>query len=214
MKGEFGMKQYMKDKPVKFGIKVWVAADAVTAYCYNFEVYIGKNNEILNRNLGLASKVVISLTKPLDNKGYVIYTDNFYTSPTLADYLYSRKTYLCGTIRTNRKGYPRALIQQPRQAKRLDRGSSDWLMCRPLLATYWKDNQIVYYLSSYHSPTADNLATTRQNKDGTEIQIPTTPTVKAYASYMGGVDRLDQISQMNKSKKSLRWYRKIEIQLR
>jgi hypothetical protein len=24
------MKQYMKDKPVKFGIKMWVAADAVS----------------------------------------------------------------------------------------------------------------------------------------------------------------------------------------
>lgn len=45
-KGRLGMKQYMKYKPMKFGIKVWVAADAVTTYCYNFEVYVGKNAEV------------------------------------------------------------------------------------------------------------------------------------------------------------------------
>jgi hypothetical protein len=56
------------------GIKVWVLADAVTAYCYNFDVYIGKNAEVVKNNLGLSSKVVIELTKPLEMKGYQVYT--------------------------------------------------------------------------------------------------------------------------------------------
>ena len=111
-KGRLGIKQYMKDKPVRFGIKVWVLADAVTAYCYNFDVYIGKNAEVVKNNLGLSSKVVIELTKPLEMKGYQVYTDNFYTGPQLADYLYGRNTYLCGTVRTNRKGYPKDLVPQ------------------------------------------------------------------------------------------------------
>lgn len=110
-KGRLGIKQYMKDKPVRFGIKVWVLADAVTAYCYNFDVYIGKNADVVKNNLGLSSKVVIELAKPLEMKGYQVYTDNFYTSPQLVDYLYGRNTYLCGTVRTNRKGYPKDLVQ-------------------------------------------------------------------------------------------------------
>ena len=80
-KGRLSLKQYMKDKPVKFGIKIWVLADTVTSYCYNFDVYVGKNAEVVNENLGLASKVVIALTKTIEMKGYEIYTDNFYTSP-------------------------------------------------------------------------------------------------------------------------------------
>ena len=51
-KGRLSLKQYMKDKPVKFGIKIWVLADAVTSYCYNFDVYVGKNAEVVNENLG------------------------------------------------------------------------------------------------------------------------------------------------------------------
>ena len=214
-KGQLGMKQYMKDKPVKFGIKMWVAADAVSAYCYNFEVYIGKNNDIVNKNLGMAAKVVIGLTKSLEKKGYVIYTDNFYTSPVLADFLYARQTYLCGTIRTNRKGYPKALVQTAAQGRRMERGSSDWLMCGPFLATYWKDNRIVYYLSTFHTPASEeNLTTNRRNKDGTAAILNITPTVQGYAAYMGGVDRLDQMSRISKSKKSIHWYRKIEVKLR
>jgi len=80
-KGRLGMKQYMKDKPVKFGIKLWVAADAISAYCVNFEVYVGKNDTFVNRTYGLSSKVVIELTQFLEKRGYVINTDDFYTSP-------------------------------------------------------------------------------------------------------------------------------------
>jgi len=212
-KGRLSLKQYMKNKPVKFGIKIWVLADAVTSYCYNFDVYVGKNAEVVNENLGLASKVVIALTKTIEMKGYEIYTDNFYTSPHLADYLYQRRTYLCGTLRTNRKDYPKALVQSNTAARRMCRGTSDWLMSGPLLASYWKDNCIAYYLSSCHRPVADQN-TERRTKDGTRTQLPCTHAVTEYAKYMGGVDRLDQRTRLNKEKKTMQWYRRIEIKLR
>jgi len=213
-KGRLSMKQYMKDKPVKFGIKLWVAADAITAYCHNFEVYVGKGAGIVNNDLGLASNVVIGLTQPIMMKGHVIYTDNFYTSPQLADYLYQLDTYLCGTVRSNRKGFPKELVASNSEARKLERGASKWMMCGPLLATSWKDNRMVYYISSFHSPVADTTMTAqRHNKDGTVTQLPATPTVLDYAQFMGGVDRLDQQTRLNKSKKTLRWYRKIENKL-
>jgi hypothetical protein len=36
------VRQYMPNKPVWFGIKVWVAADALSKYIWNFEIYCGK----------------------------------------------------------------------------------------------------------------------------------------------------------------------------
>ena len=44
-KGLLGFKQFMMDKPMKSGIKLWVLADAVTAYCYNLEVYTSKHGQ-------------------------------------------------------------------------------------------------------------------------------------------------------------------------
>lgn len=41
--GRLSFKQYMPMKPDKFGIKVWLLADADTYYVPRFQVYLGKN---------------------------------------------------------------------------------------------------------------------------------------------------------------------------
>ncbi|KAL3872188.1 hypothetical protein ACJMK2_040131 [Sinanodonta woodiana] len=158
-------------------------------------------------------KVVVALTKPIEMKGYEVYIDNFYTSPHLADYLYQRRTYLCGTVRTNCKDYPKDLVQSNVATRKICRGTSDWLMSGPLLASYWKDNHIVYYLSPSHPPVADQT-TEQRNKDGTSIELPCIHTVTDYAKYMGGVGKLDQSTRLIKEKKTMRWYGGIEIKLR
>ena len=45
------LRQYMKDKPVKFRIKMCVAADADSAYCVNIDVYVGKYNTAATEHL-------------------------------------------------------------------------------------------------------------------------------------------------------------------
>ena len=101
---------------MKFGIKLWVLADAVAAYCYNLEVYTGKHRQQINRLMGLSARVVFGLTKPIHNFGHIIYTDNFYTSSILAKYLVSRKTYLYGTMRPNHLGYPADIVKTTAEA--------------------------------------------------------------------------------------------------
>jgi hypothetical protein len=48
----------MPKKPVKRGYKVWVLADK-TGYAWKFEIYMGKNADAVERNLG--KRVVKSL---------------------------------------------------------------------------------------------------------------------------------------------------------
>lgn len=43
------------------------------------------------------------------NCGHVLYTDNFYTAPSIAKFLLNNETYLCGTIKNNRKNYCKAI---------------------------------------------------------------------------------------------------------
>ena len=44
-KGRSGIKQYLKDKPTKWGMKLWVLADSLNGYTCDFDVYIGKNSQ-------------------------------------------------------------------------------------------------------------------------------------------------------------------------
>lgn len=51
-KGRSTMKQFMKDKPVKRGIKGWTRADAESGYVYDLNIYKGKEVEVLEGTLG------------------------------------------------------------------------------------------------------------------------------------------------------------------
>ena len=41
-KGRLSFKQYMKAKPTKWGIKVFVLSDATNGYVYRIEIYTGR----------------------------------------------------------------------------------------------------------------------------------------------------------------------------
>ncbi|XP_070562433.1 piggyBac transposable element-derived protein 4-like [Ptychodera flava] len=204
-KGRLGIKQYEKSKPVKFGIKVWMLADSVTGYNYNFEVYCGENggDENTYPTVGLATRVVLQLTKPLAGEGYTVYTDRFYTSPMLLYSLESRQTYGCGTVMANRKGFPSQLKRDP---KDLQHGEMAWLTeeMTDLLATVWQDKKPVYYLSTLHTENADQNVILH-NRRGEEIILPAPPCVVDYNQYMGGVDTYDKMTSLDKSRKTYLW---------
>ena len=48
----------------------------------------------------ITSKMVLTLIDELLDKGYCLYTDNFYTSSNLVDYLAQRQTDTVGTLKT------------------------------------------------------------------------------------------------------------------
>lgn len=162
----------MKHNTCKFGIKCWVIADSESGYCWNYDIYVGKNGTEIDKTFGLSGQAVIDLSSELQNMVYTIYTDNFYTSPKLAHYLSTVGTYLCGTIRLNRKGFPTELVKTPGQIRRLERGYSDTMQCGSLVASLWKDNKMVYFLSTRHVPELE-VATTRKNKDDTVAELHT-----------------------------------------
>ena len=107
-KGRYSFRQFMKDKPTKWGMKVWVLADSKTGYTYNFSVYTGKA-ENRNSTNGLGYEVVMDLCKQIFGQGYKLFTDNFYTSVQLFEDLLKHKVTACGTMLLNRKGVPMEL---------------------------------------------------------------------------------------------------------
>jgi len=67
-KGRFSFKQYIKDKPTKWGMKISVPSGANNGFVYRFQIYAGKR---MVRVL-LCSRVVLELMEVLEIMGLKI----------------------------------------------------------------------------------------------------------------------------------------------
>lgn len=98
-KGGSSIKQYMPNKPTKRGYKVWTRADAFSYIC-QFEIYTGKTNNIVEKNLGAP------VANDLVGKNYIVYFDNYFSSPKLMANLLEHSVLACGTTRQHRIDFP------------------------------------------------------------------------------------------------------------
>ena len=96
--------QYMPNKPDKFGIKFWLAADVKNKYLINGFPYLGKD-ETRGSNVSLSEFVVLKLTEPYLGCGRNITTDNFFTSLSLAKKLFAKKLLLLALYVQTEKNY-------------------------------------------------------------------------------------------------------------
>ncbi|KAK2579991.1 hypothetical protein KPH14_012297 [Odynerus spinipes] len=96
----------MPNKPDKFGINFWLAADVQSKYLINGFPYLGKD-EIRPSGVPLNEFVVLNLVDNYVHCVRNITTDNFFTSVQLAKKLLAKKTSLVGTMRTNKRELPK-----------------------------------------------------------------------------------------------------------
>ena len=83
--------QYMANKPVKFGVKFWLAVDASYKYLLNGFPYLGKDARRPS-NQPISEHIVLQLMDPYLGKGRNVTTDNLFTSVKLAKKLMKKKT--------------------------------------------------------------------------------------------------------------------------
>lgn len=78
----------MKEKPTKWGFKLFVLADKSNGYTVDFTVYTSKTQ--FPSGVGLAYDTVMSLIRPeYLGTGFHVYMDNFYSNPKLFKALHS-----------------------------------------------------------------------------------------------------------------------------
>ncbi|KAK7108475.1 hypothetical protein V1264_016211 [Littorina saxatilis] len=178
----------MKSKPTPWGVKVWCSADPDTGYLLDFDVYTGKSQTGMKGGLG---HHVMTVGKRFLEKGHHFYHDNFFTSIQLADELLDLKTRCCGTIRINRKGWPKELTfnKKTKKADRLKVGEVKMMQRGNMVATVWQDKRTIALLSTNEQPVVGSAL--RQTGKGRKEQKAIPQPILTYNKNMGGVDNFD-----------------------
>nr|XP_047139466.1 piggyBac transposable element-derived protein 4-like [Hydra vulgaris] len=114
-------------------------------------------------------------------KGYHLYTDNFYNSFKLTKHMISQNTYICGTLRTDRKSNPKECTKA-----KLKRGDVISRSREGVVIATWKDKRDMLMISNLHSLQMIEVT----NRRGEKKMKPN--IIKDYNQYMSGVDKADQ----------------------
>ena len=202
-RGRLGWRQYMPGKPTKYGIKAWVRADPHTGYLNDFQIYTGKNGE--KQEFGLGGRVVKDLTRDITGVNHIVNCDNYFTSPELFESLLADGLYARGTVRENRKGYPKGMLNSDLKQQ----GQSVSAQKGEMVATRWRDKRIICFLSTIDNGT-EKTSVLRKSREGNGRLVDAPIVVKQYNEHMNGVDRHDQVrTEYSTYRKSIKWWQYI-----
>ena len=84
-KGRSELKQYIPQKPTKWGYKIWCLVS--DCYLLQFEIFEGRS---VHPGCRSPTDIVLSLTSPYQHRNHIVYLDRYVTSPTLCDELTRR----------------------------------------------------------------------------------------------------------------------------
>ena len=130
--------------------------------------------------LGQTGSIVLHLMEPYLNKGYHLFTDNWYNSVSLTEYMSKRNTYITGTLCGDRKRNPSQVV-----GKKLRKGEMVFMSLGDVSITKWKDKRDVCVISNAHVLTMmDSI--NRHDKSKRKPNI-----VHIYNNHMSGIDRSD-----------------------
>ena len=196
-KARFSFRQYIKNKPTKWGFKLWCLCDSRNWYTSSFSVYRGKQGEVRSSN-GLSYDVVVSLMKLYCKQGYSLYTDNFYTSPTLVTDLYEEGVHCTGTLECSRVGVPHKIsdLKTKLSKKSVPRGEGNYVRNGICAYAVWKDTKCVAVMSSEfpgHSETTVSRNVKQKDGKAIKMDVPIPSIVYNYNRFMNGVDHSDQM---------------------
>ena len=184
-KGRSSMKQYLKNKPIKWGFKYWYRCDSEAGHVYQLEFYQGWKEK---KELNLGSIVVLDLPQVLEYTYCHVFFDNFFNSITLIQQLHDNGLYGLGIAR-----FDTINILQMTKDKEMKRRDYQYKFYNHIACIKWYDNKSVMLLGS-HGRNKFYIDMQRRLK-GSSSKIPVNcPNgIKLYNSKMGGVDLMDKL---------------------
>lgn len=209
------LKQYLPNKPHKWGYKLYVIC-SLMGYAYRFEVYSGqeekKDKPADEPDLGVTNNVVLRLTRVIPRmENHIVFFDNFYTSLPLVYYLSKQGIHCVGTVQQNRLPNCRLPDKKALMKTSVPRGTYEERISHhdgvDFSATVWKDNKVVTLLSTYVGAEPVGKVSRYDKKAKQKIDTPCPKIVQEYNMHMGGVDLMDSfLGRYRVRVKSRKWY--------
>jgi DNA polymerase III epsilon subunit-like protein len=202
--GRIKFKVRLITKAARYGIKLYVVTDAVTAFVLKVIIYtgtstyaasIGEPDAIEKKK---TVQIVENLLEPYAGSHRTVYVDRFYTSVDLMKALAEKELYITGTMLATRIPLQMRLAKTSAEYKNMKRGD---VIKRKIRFTIdgnrrcegglvcWKDRNIVYCLSNDTNNVEVDECTRRG--DGGLVRIPRPISIANYNKFMGGVDLAD-----------------------
>lgn len=206
-KGTISIKQYMKDKPESWGIKVYCLCGS-SGILYDFIVYQGVTTEYREeyKAFGICAGTMMQLSERITEPNHQLYFDNFFSTYALFQWLKNRQIYAVGTIRINRFGNPPLLSDK--DMKKKPRGFSQEVLSDNgnLIIAKWYDNKPVTLGSNYVSIGNQDICRRWDKKNKLYIDVKRPEIIQKYNKNMGGVDNLDFLLKIYRTFiKSKKW---------
>lgn len=212
--GRHGCKQSIRNKPIRFGYKVW-CVNTVPGYLVNFEVYQGKSRIVPTKYehvFGKPSAVLVKLMDELpEDKSklpFRLYFDNLFTNFYLLKYFQEIGYSASGTLREDRipKSCP---LTSKKEIKDMPRGYFEHALCKEdgILVCKWHDNGVVSLATNCHGvePVSQVKRYSVEQKKHILVQRPA--VIAEYNKHMGGVDKMDEnVGRYRIAIRSKKWY--------
>jgi len=204
--GRIKFKVRIVTKAARYGIKIYVIADAKTAFVLRVLVYTGQYTYITNNLTNTYSedemkktvKVVKDLCEKYRDTHRVVYVDRFYTSIELMKELERMGLYVTGTCMSNRIPNELRIKKQSAEFKDMERGdhkshlysyNNDRGSMMEAGLVCWKDKDIVYCLTN--ATCTDGVTHCFRRSQTGRICITRPKAIGEYNTNMGGVDLAD-----------------------
>ena len=205
--GPHPLKQAIRDKPERFGYKLWCMA-APTGELLRVQPYAGVKTHIADVGLGQGPNVIYGLSTQYGLKpGSKVACDNLFTSFDLLDHMADKGWGVVGTMRVNRLNDLQLPRKKTQESKKMARGEFVSLHTQNINVTVWKDSEAVTMASNFVGPHPTGVCQRYDGKERVYKNIPCPNMVLLYNKTMGGVDLVNQSTKNYYSTIRLKkWY--------
>ena len=179
-RGRLIFRQYIKNKKHKYGGKFHELCES-DRIVMNVKIYSGEPPPDIH-SLGQTGAIVLNLMENFLGRGYHLYTDNFYNSFELAKYMLTQNTYICGTLRSDRKSNSKEVAKA-----KLKKGDVVSRSRDGIIVSKWKEKKDTLMISNMHTPKMVEVS----NRRGEKKRKPN--IIRDYNEGISDIDWADQM---------------------